>query len=444
MVFTDAHSPSAVCTPTRYSILTGRYSWRSTLKSGVLNGESEALIDPERLTVASLLKSAGYHTAYIGKWHLGWNWSRDANGNIQYDKPVAKSANGNGFDYTFALPASLDMPPYVYVENGLTTAIPHDTTENKDYQGLWRKGITGPDFIHEQVLPEFISRSIKYIQKQAKSGQPFFLYLPLASPHTPILPTKEWQGKSGLNAYGDFVMMTDHYIGKLEAAIKEAGIEENTLIIFTSDNGCSPRAKFEELNAKGHNSSYIFRGAKADIFEGGHRIPLIVKWPATINAGSKNNQTTCLVDLMATCADIVNKPLPHNAGEDSYSMLSMFQNSGNNNYKRSTTIHHSINGSFAIRKGKWKLILCPGSGGWSAPVPAKAKTMNLPPFQLFDLEKDPGETKNLYEQHPDIVQALKTQISKEISEGRSTPGAKQQNDGPVFWDELSWMKKAAY
>ncbi|WP_346238377.1 arylsulfatase [Niabella insulamsoli] len=439
MLFTDAHSPSAVCTPTRYSIVTGRYNWRSTLKKGVLSGDSPALIDPERKTVATILKDAGYHTAYIGKWHLGWNWGKGADGSIDFSLPVRNNPNQNGFEYAYGFSGSLDMPPYVYVENGKSTAIPKNYTENKDYQAMWRKGLTAPDFVHEEVLPNFFNRAFDYIRKQANGEKPFFLYLPLPSPHTPILPSKEWQGKSGLNPYADFVMMTDAYIQKLEAVIKEAGIEENTLIIFTSDNGCSPRANFKELEAKGHFPSGPFRGTKADIFEGGHRVPFIAKWPRVIKPGSRCDQTICLVDFMATCAEITKTKMPDNAGEDSYSMLPLFNSPNQSGYQRTTTIHHSINGSFAIRKGAWKLILCRDSGGWSDPVPAKSKLLNLPPVQLYNLAQDPGEQHNVYADHPEIVASLKAALIKQIKDGRSTPGALQANDGGAYWPELNWM-----
>ncbi|WP_443938511.1 sulfatase family protein [Pedobacter sp. MW01-1-1] len=441
MIFTDAHSSSAVCSPSRYSILTGRYSWRTRLKNGVLNGESEALINPERLTAAKILKKAGYHTAYIGKWHMGWDWAKSDDKKIDFSKPVSNGPNQDGFDYAYGFSGSLDMPPYVYVENGKSTAIPTKETENTDDQGFWRKGLTAPDFVHEQATPNFYERAFTYIKEQAKSEKPFFLYLPLPSPHTPILPSKEWEGKSGLNnPYPDFVMMVDDYFAKLEKAVKDAGIADNTIIIFTSDNGCSPKAHMNELQKQGHYSSYIYRGAKADIFEGGHRIPLIIKWPGVIKPGTRCDQTTGLIDFMATAADIVKTALPENAAEDSYSMLPLFKDPKSTEYKRETSIHHSINGSFAIRKGKWKFILCAGSGGWSQPLPAKEKELNLPPFQLYDLESDPAEKNNLYGKYPAIEKELKDELTKEILQGRSTPGKPQQNDGGNNWAQLKWMQ----
>lgn len=265
MRFTDAHTSSAVCTPTRYGILTGRYNWRSTLKSGVLTGKSKALIPPNRKTVAKMLQENNYTTAFIGKWHLGWDWAmkdgEDTGGegwspedfdNIDFSKPVKNGPKVLGFDYSYGHSGSLDMAPYVYVENGMPSQIPDSSTVNTGKYSWWREGPTSVDFIHEDVTPNFFRKSIQYIKEMSKQEKLFFLYLALPSPHTPILPTEEWQNKSGLNPYGDFVMMIDDYVGQMQQAIKEAGIEENTIVIFTSDNGCSPAAKIEELTEKGH------------------------------------------------------------------------------------------------------------------------------------------------------------------------------------------------
>ncbi|MFV0267356.1 MAG: sulfatase-like hydrolase/transferase [Draconibacterium sp.] len=303
--------------------------------------------------------------------------------------------------------------------------------------------LIAPDFVHEEVTPHFFQKSFEFIKQQAKSDKPFFLYLPLPSPHTPILPTEEWLGKSGLNPYGDFVMMVDDYMGQLEATIREAGIEENTLIIFTSDNGCSPRANFPELIAKGHNPSYIFRGHKADIFEGGHRVPFIVKWPKAIQPGTTCEKTICLTDLMATCASVTGSELADNSAEDSYSLLPLFKNPTEGDFHRKPTVHHSINGSFAIRKGDWKFILCPDSGGWSYPQPKKDNTDGLPPFQLYNLKNDPGEQNNLYGKYPEVEQELKQELIALIQNGRSTPGVAQQNDGDQSWPQLNWMRANA-
>jgi len=454
MIFTDAHTSSSVCTPTRYSVLTGRYNWRSTLKNGVLTGKSKALIPTTRTTIAGLLKKHGYQTAFIGKWHLGWDWALkkgplnkgegwDAKDfdQIDFSKPVKNGPKDLGFDYSYGHSGSLDMAPYVYVENGKPTAIPDRVTENKGKYSWWRKGPTSPDFIHEDVTPNFFRRSVKYIKEHANKKQPFFLYLALPSPHTPILPTKKWQGKSGLNPYGDFVMMIDDYIRKLITQVERSGISNNTLIIFTSDNGCSPAAKINELIAKGHHPSYIYRGHKADIFDGGHRVPFIVKWPDQISGNTTNDHTICTTDLMATLAEITGYKLKDNEAEDSYSLLPLFKNSLSGKTFREATVHHSINGSFSIRKGDYKLIMCPDSGGWSYPKPGKDDEIiaTLPKTQLYNLKNDPGEQHNLINSEPEKAEALKLLLNKYITEGRSTPGAKQKNDPVKKWKQLWWL-----
>ena len=442
MQFTDAHTSSSVCTPTRYGILTGRYNWRSPLKNSVLRGRSKALIPTDRETVASLLKKNCYYTGYIGKWHLGWDWDMDKHEVIDFSKPIKNGPNDLGFDYAYGHIGSLDMNPYVYVENGLATAIPDSIAPGSGSYGFYRKGLIAPDFDIEDVTPNFFRRGMSFVKEHAKDKKPFFLYLPLPSPHTPILPTKEWQGKSGLNPYGDFVMMIDDYMGQLTAAIKEAGIEENTIVMFTSDNGCSPTARFKELADKNHNPSYVFRGHKADIFEGGHHVPFIVKWPAKITAGQKSDKTICTTDLMATVANIVGDTLKETAGEDSFSMLPLFNGKQYDDFKRTNTIHSSINGSFAIRKGVWKLNLNPGSGGWSAPRPKKAIEQGLPEIQLYNLEADIGEKNNLYKQKPEKVKELYALLMKNIENGRSTEGTKQVNDSSIkgAWKQYDKLK----
>jgi len=297
ITFTDAHAGSAVCTPTRYGILTGRYSWRTRLKQGVLWGLSEPLIDPHRMTVASMLKKHGYHTACIGKWHLGLDWpfKDKEKKEVDFSGKIANGPITRGFDYFFGITASLDIPPYVYIENDHVTALPDRETENKDYQGFWRKGATGADFKHIEVLPKLTQKAIDYINQQDQN-RPFFLYFPLPAPHTPILPIKKFRHKSGTNAYGDFVLQVDDTVGQIMQALQQKNLAENTLIIFTSDNGCSPRADFKELATFGHNPSYVFRGHKADIFEGGHRIPFIARWPGHIQPGSTSKEITCLTD----------------------------------------------------------------------------------------------------------------------------------------------------
>ncbi len=453
--FTDAHTSSAVCTPTRYSILTGRYNWRSPLKSGVLTGVSKALIPNNRTTVASLLQKNGYETAFIGKWHLGWDWALkqgDSVGgtgwnaedfdNIDFSKPIKNGPKELGFTYSYGHSGSLDMAPYIYVENGMPTAMPNRVERDTTKYGWFREGPTSADFIHNDVTPNFFRKSFNYIQEKAKEKKPFFLYLALPSPHTPILPIEEWQGKSGINPYADFMMQIDNHMGQLQKVIEDAGISKNTIIIFTSDNGCSPQADLKILAEKGHDPSSIYRGYKADIFEGGHRVPFIVKWPNKIKPNSVSDQTICTTDLLATVADLTNTKLKDDEGEDSFSMLPLFTNANTERFLRETTVHHSINGSFAIRKGKWKLIFSADSGGWSDPVPAQTHSFASPrEYQLYDLENDPSEKNNIYTNNLETAKELEKMMVDIIRNGRSTKGKNKQNDAPINGNEWQQVER---
>ena len=420
MVFTDAHSSSAVCTPTRYGVLTGRYNWRTHLQKGVLGGFSEPLIAANRLTVPALLKQQGYTTACIGKWHLGMGIPEKQPSPVITDGPTTR-----GFDSYFGISASLDMPPFAFIENDHLTE-PLITTKK------WmRSGPAAVGFEAVDVLPTLTRKAVEFVTTQAKTGKPFFLYLPLNSPHTPLVPTKEWQGKSGLGDYGDFVMETDWAVGEVLAAVDKSGVGGNTIVIVTSDNGCAPYIGVHELEQKGHFASGDRRGYKSDIFDGGHRIPFIVRWPDRLKAGGRSAQTICLTDLMATCGDILGTKLPDNAGEDSVSILPALLGADKAPLHEAL-VHHSINGSFAIRQGKWKLELCPDSGGWSEPKPGSAAAKDLPKVQLYDLVADIAETKNVQAEHPEVVKQLTALLEKIIANGRSTPGPKQANDAKII------------
>lgn len=441
MKFTDAHSGSAVCTPTRYGVLTGRYSWRSRLQSGVCWGYSLPLITESRMTVASMLKQKGYNTGCVGKWHLGLEWARkdktkipNDSSNLKWDnfdfaRPILSGPNELGFDYFFGISASLDMHPHVYIENNRVTSVPSRIIKGQGGKAFWREGPIGDDFKHIEVMDKLTEKAVEYIERQS-SEKPFFLYFPLTAPHKPIIPTDKYQNKSGLNEWGDFVMQVDDVVGSIMQAIQEKGMTENTLVIFTSDNGPTPGADFPTLNSKGHFPNGALRGNKADIFEGGHRVAFLAQWPAGIRPGTTSDQTICHTDLLATAAEIVGFDLPDQAGVDSVSILPLMKQSATRPV-REATVHHSINGSFAIRQGKWKLCFCPGSGGWSSPRPAQALKNKLPSIQLFDLTADLAEKKNLASQHPDKVKELTKLLNGYIENGRSTPGAKQKNDNPV-------------
>jgi arylsulfatase A len=448
MTLTDIHSTSAVCTPSRYSFLTGRYNWRSREQSGVLNGYSPPLIAADRLTVASLLKQHGYSTHCLGKWHLGMDFPKDS-----HELKVSNGPTTRGFDYFFGISASLDMPPYVFIEND------HLTEAVTMIQRKWsREGAAAPGFEAMDVLP-ILTRKASEIVSKTKS--PYFLYLALPSPHTPLVPTKEWQGKSGLGDYGDYVMQTDWAIGQVLDAIEKSGAVNNTLVIATSDNGVAPyvgvgpeqlrqlesrgfskketekgnQQRYKELEAMGHFSSAELRGHKSDIWDGGHRVPAFVRWPGKIQPGSTNGQLSSLVDFMATCADILQVKLPAHAGEDSVSMLPAWLGQATAS-AHEAVVFHSINGSFAIQQGDWKLELCSGSGGWGLPKPGSAQAKALPPVQLYNMSADLGERTNEYANHPELVARLTKLLEKYVADGRSTPGPPQKNDVPInLWKD---------
>ncbi len=444
VVFTDAHSGSAVCTPTRYGIMTGRYAWRTRLKASVLDGCDLPLIDTKRMTAASLLKSHGYRTACIGKWHLGLGWpTSDGRAprldTIDYAARIGGGPADLGFDTFFGIPASLDMPPYVYVADDRVLEAPAQTVEASRGLAMWRKGPIAPHFKHIDVLPTLTSKAVQCIDTHARehAGSPLFLYLPLSAPHTPILPTPEHAGKSRAGTYGDFVCEADWSVGQVLDALDRNGMAEDTLVIVTSDNGPSPSADFKTLHAMGHESSYHFRGYKADIYEGGHRIPFAARWPKHIQPGTTCDHLTCLTDLMATLAEMVGDDLPDDAGEDSVSMLPALIGTATKPARRDI-VHHSINGAFSIREGRWKLEFCPGSGGWSPPVDSEAVKQGLPPLQLYDLTRDIGERANLQAEHPEVARRLTEVLEGYIAQGRSTPGLRQANEGTTsIWGPRS-------
>jgi len=421
MTFTDAHAASSVCTPSRYALLTGRYSWRSRLQHGVLAGGAEVdpLIADTLLTVPKMLKRAGYRTAAIGKWHLGFDYVDDNgkpyklyDGKKMIGAPIGATVpNGpitRGFDSYIGFHHSRDMQ----------TVIKNDKVIDKM-----------PPI---QMLQFLGDHAEDYIEKVATKEAPFFMYLALNSPHSPVVPSKAWQGKSGMGAYADFVMETDDVVGRVLKALEENGIADNTLVIFTSDNGCSASvAKAAKLEKEyGHYPSADYRGYKSDIWEGGHRIPFIVRWPGIVESDAKNEKLICQTSLLATCAEIAGLDLEDNEGVDSYSILPMLKS------KKAKTdynlvVHHSINGKFSIRNKKWKLELTPGSGGWSNPNDKDALKKGLPEIQLYNMIEDKEETTNVYDQYPKVVKKLTKDLIEIVERGRTTRGDDQQNDVPV-------------
>ncbi len=380
MRFEDMHSTSAVCTPSRYSILTGRYCWRSSLKKGVLNGDSPNLIEMDRLTVPAMLKSLGYHTAGFGKWHLGLG----AAATTDFRKPLRPGPLDHGFDHYFGIPASLDMPPYLYFEDDHAVEQPTSSTPgSKEPRGVfWRGGPQSPHLRLEEVLPTVTGKAVEYIEARAKlPAQPFFLYLPLTAPHTPWLPLREYQGKSRAGDYGDFVAEVDSMLGRVTAALERTGLANNTLLIFTSDNGADWKPEDEARFA--HRANADWRGEKADIWEAGHRIPFMVRWPGRIRPGTVNRELGSLVDLMATVAAVTGFALPTQAAEDSFNLLPVFLGT-NTRPVRDSLVMHSNDGMFALRQGNWKLEEGLGSGGFTAPRTAES-ALGGPKGQLYDL-----------------------------------------------------------
>jgi arylsulfatase A-like enzyme len=451
MIFNNAHAASAVCTPSRYALLTGRFAWRGTLKQGTTNGYSPALIEPGRLTLPEFLRDQGYATAMFGKWHLGLNFVKNGpkGHDIDYTKPFGGGPVANGFDKFYGISASLDMPPYMWLENDRVVQPPTDKIGDSKAPKLWRGGPIAPDFKMQNELPTLIDKTIAYLGERAaaKDGRPFFLYLALTGPHTPTLPSKEFEGKTPA-LYGDFVLNIDHDIGRIMAELDRLGLANDTMIVFTSDNGYAPAGNIPHLQDFGHDSSAGFRGTKSDAFEGGHREPFIVRWPGVTPAGSHCDALVGLPDFFATCAEQLGVALPGNAAEDSISMLALLKGAPASKNAREILVHHSGEGEFAIRQGRWKLILWAGSGGWSHPTKKPSPWTyskpddftGLPPYQLYDIEADPAETTNLADKHPEIVQRLGSLMKSYIEKGRSTPGPDQPVVGTEKWPQLRWMK----
>jgi arylsulfatase A-like enzyme len=437
MTFTDAHSGSAVCSPTRYGILTGRYAWRSRLQRGVLGPYDTPLISPGRFTLPAMLKSKGYATACIGKWHLGWNWPR-VEGKIAFDQALTGGPVALGFDSYFGTDVP-NYPPYCFIQDDRTLGIP-SVPKPKNMYGS--DGEMLPGWRLDAILPELTRRACEFVLRSAERKQPFFLYLALTSPHTPLAVADSWRGKSGLGLYGDWVMQTDAAAGEVLAAIDRSRDCDNTLVLFTSDNGCAPyigvdyeaentrMGRVKELEAKGHYPSAGFRGYKSDIWEGGHRIPCVVRWPEVVKRGSQSAEAICLTDILATCADVVGARVPADVAGDSVSFLPVLRGASPKP-ERAAIVHHSIGGQFAIRQEKWKLALCAGSGGWTEPTEVQAAQQNLLPVQLYDLHADPSERTNLSKQYPAEVSRLTQLLEQYVAHGRSTPGPPLSNDVAV-------------
>ena len=462
-LFTDVHSPSSVCTPTRYGLLTGRYAWRTRLKHKVLWPYAQPLIDDDRHTLPKLFKRQGYQTAMFGKWHLGWRWGiqdsvsydyekrKDGNWGgkgIDHSKVIKSGPNGAGFDYAFGVDYP-NAPPYAWIENG--QIIGPELVNKKPKEMFGSGGLMQEGWTFEQVLPGVMNKAKSYLDTVA---HPFFMYLSLTAPHTPIMPNASFEGKSGAGDYGDFIVEMDTYIGEVIAVLKEQNKLENTLIIFTSDNGSPAKAadpfkKGKEFNRMAeverryqHFPNAPLKGYKAGLYEGGHRVPFIAYWKGQIAGGATSDALFGLQDLMATFHTFFNQPLPPNAAEDSYDISAYLMENRQDTMVRDHIIMHGEQGTFAIRKGPWKLIADHSSGGTSYKYRELLGTyVSELPGQLYNLKEDPTESNDVYTAHPKVVQELQSLLLKYIENGRSTPGEVTRNDPyPKPWKQVDYIR----
>lgn len=449
IAFTNAHSPDTVCTPSRYGLLTGRYCWRTTHKTGVLGAEAKCLIADDRMTIASMLKQNGYSTAMVGKWHLGMDFPGDPQ-NRDWSKPVQDMPLDKGFEYFFGIPASLNygvlawfegrhaaVPPLLYTAKkpnkrhvDYRIRPPYQETPEATKKVLGKQGMeVAEDFIDNQCLTRFTDKAIEWMQAKvtaAKNGKPFFLYLPYTSPHYPVCPLPEFHGKGDCGGYGEFMIETDYHVGRILKFLGDSGLDENTMIVFTSDNGPenSWRQRIEDFN---HRSNANFRGGKRDIYEGGHRVPFFIRWPAGIKSPGRTwDGLVGQTDVFSTIADIIDYELPNDAGEDSHSFAEVLFNQ-NADHQRLPLINHAANGRFAITDGEWKLIF----------PHRKTKA------ELYNLPGDPNESLNVAEDHPEIVTDLTEKITKIVSHGRTTAGLPASNDTD-YWKDLTWISEEEY
>jgi arylsulfatase A-like enzyme len=417
--FTDMHSPSAVCTPTRYGLLTGRYCWRSSLTRGVLNGYSPSLIEPGRQTLATLCRSRGYETACFGKWHLGLGKDQKTD----YSRRLDPSPLNYGFDKFFGIPASLDMPPYLWVEDDRCVEQPSGTVADsagpRPRGSFYRGGPIAPSFSIEGVLPEITRRAVSWIE--TRRSNPFFLYLPLTAPHTPWMPLPEFRGRSRAGEYGDFVAQVDRSVDQVLRALDRTGAARDTLFIFTSDNGSIWLE--EDRAATGHASNGHWRGMKADIYEGGHRVPFIARWPGRVKPGTVADEPTCLTGMFATLATVLGARLDDDSAEDSFSFAGSLEGRPRPARMAHGLVLHSSGGRFAIRQDQWKLVDGRGAGGmtYGLEVPDVKPAAGEPSIELYDLDRDPREIRNLASSYPEVTARLNALLRRYRTGKRSRP-----------------------
>ncbi|QDT63378.1 sulfatase family protein [Calycomorphotria hydatis] len=444
MSFTDAHSPSAVCTPTRYGLLTGRYSWRTQLQEWVLAAYEPPLIAADRPTLPKMLRERDYHTMGIGKWHLGWDWpgpqepkmAEPRNGqkvlSWDFTKPVPGGPIDRGFDEYFGVDLP-NMPPFTFIENNRTVPLPtaeydFDPTEGHVMPRTFDGSPIAPDWKFDQILPELTRRAVQHIHDRAKQEQPFFLYFSMTSPHEPVVPSEKFKDKSGIAPIADFLLETDWSAGQVIKAVDDAGIADNTIVIFTADNGHSHYTGWNELVRAGHMPSGPYRGHKGDVWEGGHRVPLVVRWPGHVAAGVKNDQMVSLTDLFATCAEVAGGELPKEGAEDSLSFLSALKQQ-ESDVARTTLINHSNHGEFAYRHGPWKLVY--RNSGKNLEASRGKSTI----AELYNLEDDIAEEHNLVDEKPEMVAKLTAELQECIERGATREEITSHNDTKVRFDQ---------
>ena len=451
MSFTDAHSPSAVCTPTRYGLLTGRYSWRTRLQEWVLAAHEPPLIAADRATLPGLLGDSGYATALIGKWHLGWEWAgpqpsrmtevRNGQKTLEWDftQPVREGPIARGFDYYFGVDLP-NMPPFSYIENDTVDPLPTDRYVYDPSEGVvmpwgFRGSPMAPGWRFREIVPELTERAVQQVHDLAEGDRPFFLFYSMTSPHEPVSPSARFQGKSGIAPIADFVMETDWSAGQVIQAVDDAGIADETVVLFTADNGHSHYTGWDELVDAGHMPSGPYRGHKGDIWEGGHRVPLVVRWPGRIEPGSSSDQLVSLTDILATSMEIVGAELPSDGAEDSVSFLSAALGEASES-ARTSLVSHSNHGEFAYRNGPWKLV-------FRRAEESLAESRGKPTIpELYNLEADVAEERNLIEERADMAEELRRQFDQDIASGASRAGVEGANDADIRYDTTQTVRWA--
>ena len=448
MRFTDAHSPSTVCTPTRYSLLTGRMAFRNGMKGVFTGAGGPCLIKEDRLTIAGMLRDQGYTTAMFGKWHIGLTfYDKDGkpitkNGleavkRIDYSQPITGGPIDRGFDQFFgtACCPTTDWL-YAYIDGDKIPMPPTRIVDRKPlpkhpYSRDNRPGMIAPGFDLEEVDMVFLQKSLEFLEshKQKSPNKPFFLFHSAQAVHLPSFAGRAFKGKTEAGPHGDFIFELDYVVGRLMSKLDQLGYGENTLVIFSSDNGPEVPTVIDMRKTHKHDGARPWRGVKRDQWEGGHRVPFIARWPKKIKDGSTSAQTICLTDVMATCAALTGATIPPNAAEDSYNILPVLLGQAGDKPVREYTLHQTISLALAIRHGNWKYLDHKGSGGnnygregeWGMKQFALPERAPDAPGQLYDLAKDPGETTNLYNEYPEIVKALKGKLEEYKTSGRSAP-----------------------